>query len=203
MNSASKHRRNIFFAAAVSSLCGSASGLTLSQEIVNPANGHKYVLLDASDWSTAQTEAVSLGGTLAIINDASEQSWVYSTFSTFASQKRNLWIGLYDPDPIVNSINTETRRTEFRWVDGSQVSFTAWAGIEPNNPSLPEFFVHIWNPNDPHAGKWNNLVNSDSVFGIPVNGVVEISAVPEPQSFLLMALGFATILTFRRKAAIE
>ncbi len=48
--------------------------------ITNPANGHDYYLLEASTWTAAETEAVSLDGHLATINDAAEHDWIYPGF---------------------------------------------------------------------------------------------------------------------------
>src|SRR5438874_186435 len=61
--------------------------------IVNPANGHTYYRLTQSNWADAESEAVSLGGHLATINDQAENDWVYATFHTEPS---GLWIGLND-----------------------------------------------------------------------------------------------------------
>src|SRR5262245_19715924 len=44
--------------------------------IVNPANGHSYLLLSPSTWTAAEAESVSLGGSLATIDDAAENQWV-------------------------------------------------------------------------------------------------------------------------------
>jgi len=162
--------------------------------ITNPANGSRYYLLDDSGWTAAQAEAVTLGGNLATINDAAEQQWVYSTFSTFDNVNRNLWIGLYDPDPATNAAQRVQRRLEFEWVSGEVSSYRNWSPVEPNNPQTtdpenPELFGHIWNPVDPNAGDWNNFRDLATVFGRPVNGVVEVLAVPEPGAMGLLFLG--------------
>lgn len=56
------------------------------------------------------------------------------------------------------------------WVNGDPVTYTNWSPVEPNNPNSPEpgtweFYVHIWQPGDFYAGRWNNLQNgTSSVF---------------------------------------
>lgn len=162
--------------------------------ITNPANGSRYYLLEESGWTAAQAEAVTLGGNLATINDAAEQQWVYSTFSTFGNVDRNLWIGLYDTDPATNATLRSERRQEFAWVSGDTSSYRNWSPVEPNNPLTtdpenPELFVHIWNPADPNAGDWNNFRDNATVFSRPVNGVVEVLAAPEPGALGLLIVG--------------
>lgn len=162
--------------------------------ITNPANGSRYYLLEESGWTAAQTEAVTLGGNLATINDSAEQQWVYSTFATLGNVNRNLWIGLYDPDPATNAAQRAQRRLEFEWVSGELSSYRNWSPVEPNNPQTndpenPELFGHIWNPADSNAGEWNNFRDLATVFGRPVNGVVEVMAVPEPSAMGLLFLG--------------
>jgi hypothetical protein len=146
---------------------------------VNPTNNHTYHLLSASTWPAAEAEAVSLGGHLATINDAAEQAWIYNTFTSTGAVNRALWIGLRDGNPLVNSSDRETRRSEFTWVSGEDANFTNWAPEEPNNPNssepgVTESYVHIWNPSDVFSGRWNNLGVQDTVFNIPIHGVVEI-----------------------------
>lgn len=149
--------------------------------VTNPANGSRYYLLEESGWTAAQAEAVTLGGNLTTINDGAEQQWVYSTFSKHGNVDRNLWIGLYDPDPATNAVQRAERRLEFLWVSGEVSSYRNWSPVEPNNPQTtdpenPELFGHIWNPADPYASDWNNFRDFATVFGRPVNSVVEVAA---------------------------
>ena len=48
------------------------------------------------------------------MDDAAENGWIYTTFGHFGGVNRNLWIGLHDPDPSVNSPVRATRRLELR-----------------------------------------------------------------------------------------
>jgi Lectin C-type domain len=151
----------------------------LGGPVTNAANGHVYFLLSSGTWTASEAGARSLGGHLATVRNATEENWIYTTFSHWAGTNRNLWIGLYDPDPSTNSADRTQRRAEFRWISGEPVLYANWSPVEPNNSlstdtSYPELYVHIWNPSDTYAGTWNNFTNSSSVFGIPNNGVVEI-----------------------------
>jgi hypothetical protein len=74
-------------------LAAAARAGTILGPTVNPANGHTYYLLISQSWTASEAESVSLGGHLATINDASEDTWV---FNTFAAPNRMLWIGLND-----------------------------------------------------------------------------------------------------------
>jgi uncharacterized repeat protein (TIGR03803 family) len=124
----------------------------LTGAVTNPANDHLYYLLDESFWVEAEAAAVALGGHLATIRSQAEQDWVYSTFGTYGGVARNLWIGLYDADPVHYSaimIRGE-RMPEFVWISGEPVSYANWHPIEPNNggeeSNLGEFHVHMLNP---------------------------------------------------------
>src|SRR5262249_40334344 len=68
----------------------------LAGPIQNPANNHDYYLLDQSNWTDAEAEAITLGGHLATINDAAENAFVVASFSEFQNVHRSLWIGLTD-----------------------------------------------------------------------------------------------------------
>jgi len=68
----------------------------LSGPITNPANGRQYYLLDKSTWTAAESQAVSMGGHLATVRNAAENAFIFSTFSHFAGEPRDLWVGLSD-----------------------------------------------------------------------------------------------------------
>src|SRR5256714_10353536 len=72
--------------------------------VINPANQHTYYLLSAATWTDSQAFAQSLGGNLATINDALENTWVFQTFG----QSRDLWIGF----------NDQQIEGTFTWVSG-------------------------------------------------------------------------------------
>lgn len=93
--------------------------------VVNPANGHVYYLLSQSDWHTAETEAMNLGGHLVTINDQAEQDFVWENFVRVygVNAQRSFWIGLND---IVSE-------GTWVWSSGEPVTYTNWEPGEPNN----------------------------------------------------------------------
>ncbi len=167
-------------------LCMTAGGeawgqLSVLAATVNTTNSKTYLLLEQSNWTQARARALELGGHLATIRSAAENTFVYNTYSMFGNQNRNLWIGYYDLNPLVNSTNRATRRAEFGWESGEASAYANWSPVEPNNPSSPEpttweYYVHIWQPGDANRGTWNNLQDGRAVFGVPLHGVVEACA---------------------------
>jgi hypothetical protein len=134
----------------------------------NPANGHTYTLTSLASWTDAQAQAVSLGGNLVTINDATEQSWLLNTFGS-----TNLfWIGFTD------------RNTEgvFEWISGETSLYTNWSVGEPNDLFGEDYAVM----NQGRNGAWNDQYNSG--FGGPHAGIVEIPATAVPTPALLPGL---------------
>jgi hypothetical protein len=126
--------------------------------VTNPGNGHTYYLLDTADWTNAQNAAVALGGHLATINDASEDAWVYSTFSSAGGVPRTMWIGFND---------AQTEGT-YAWVSGEASTYTHWGPGEPNNIGNEDFACYF-PPNYQYRETWNDCSWSEQL-----NGLVEV-----------------------------
>ncbi|HWA83755.1 MAG TPA: lectin-like protein [Fimbriimonadaceae bacterium] len=159
-------------------------------------NGHTYDLLSNSNWTDAENFAVSIGGHLATISDASENQFVFNAFSTYDGIDRDLWIGL----------NDAAHEGTFVWTSGEVTSYFAWSPGQPDNSNGNEDYVHIQSHAFPnYAGRWNDLANSTSTAYSPLFGVVELNSVPEPGSFLTLGLGAigVTFLGLSRKAAAQ
>jgi hypothetical protein len=173
-------------------------------------NHHDYYLLGQSSWTDAEAEATTLGGHLVTINDAAENTFVFTTFDTFGGIERFLWIGFTDEPSYGTTEGT------FVWSSGEPVTYTNWNAGEPNNnshnPEGDENFTFIYpqveGPPTP-GGSWND-VYSTFIPGIPpglcggihpceINGVVEV--VPEPSGVTMVGLGIVGLLcyTLRRK----
>lgn len=152
-------KTTILFSSAAILLCAAIQtrAEVIAGPITNPANGHDYYLLSPNTWTASEAEAEVLGGTLAIINNASEQDWVFSTFSKDVNHN-GLWIGLH-----------RTRMGgPFVWVTNARTNYFDWGPGEPNDVGGVENCVHMQNGNA-NAGTWNDIPN-DHRF----NAVVEL-----------------------------
>lgn len=155
-------------------------------------NGHTYHLLTASSWTTAEAEAATLGGNLVTVNDAAENAFLVSTFSTFGGQNRNLWIGF-------NDVATEGT---FVWASGQPVTYTNWSTGEPNNSNGVEDYAYIIGPTGfgGAATRWNDVPNDPNNPAEPLYGVVEVAApIPEPATLGLFGLVAVTATAVRRR----
>jgi len=131
--------------------------------IANPANGHDYYLLTPNNWTASEAEAENLGGTLAIIRNAEEQKWVFSTFSAYGDTNRNLWIGLHRQWPSGPLV----------WVTDDKVDYANWSAGNPDNAGGVENCVLMYNPKDLQPGKWNDFSDTGTMSD-PICGVVEV-----------------------------
>lgn len=157
--------------------CQSAEPLPLviAGPITNQANGHIYYLLASSTWTKAEAKAVTLGGHLATINDAAEDTWVFSTFGSYGGINRNLWIGLRDTANDTTTV-AANHATNFLWVSGSDAPYRNWYPGEPNNgdwTGIKEYFGFI---DYFYGGKWQDSIDSAQLPGKSEGqyGVVEI-----------------------------
>jgi hypothetical protein len=169
--------------AALMSACLTSQAISLLDgPIVNPANNHVYYLSTPGTWTNVEVFAQSIGGHLATINDAAENTWVYNNVNVFDpvnNVERNGWLGMYNLDFPAGS---------WSWASGEAATYFNWSPGEPNFPE--EKFVHYGGP----APGWNNLY-----WDVNLVGIIEV--VPEPSTLslgLVAALGCA--IARRRRA---
>jgi len=183
-------RFNLALLFVIASFVSVAHAAVLTGPVLNPSNGHQYYLLTQNTWTASQAEAVLLGGSLATVDDALENNWIYDTLTPFASGQKHLWIGLND------AVNDGT----YVWAGGGTSSFRNWSPSEPNNgASGAEDYVHIVGTSFSNlvARQWNDNTNIGTGIGdltVP-HGVVEV--VPEPTTALTLAMG-CILSAFRR-----
>lgn len=106
------------FALASSLMITSAACATPSW-ILNPDNGHSYrFTTSAGTWSSAEQEAINVGGHLASIGDADENMFLLQNFIPPAGERSEVWIGLVNDNA---------------WTDGTPFTYSNWAAMEPNS----------------------------------------------------------------------
>lgn len=104
--------------------------------------GHWYALtLTATDWHSAEAEAISVGGHLVTLETEHENDWVFNTFCPGPLDE--CWIGYTD----------EAVEGTWVWTSGSGSAWTNWETGEPNNQG-DEDYAHLWQG---HLGKWNDV----------------------------------------------
>jgi len=113
----------------------------------NPENGHWYLVTREMSWFTAIDYCSSLGGHLLIIDDASEDLFVFNL----------------NPDALLGASDKDN---EGNWVwgaTGESLSYTNWDNGEPNNCSpsgnscIPEHYLAFWDSTRPY---WNDISDS-------------------------------------------
>jgi hypothetical protein len=139
--------------ACVSSVVLSCLALPLAAQVgppvVNPGNGHSYLLsTTAMTIGPAQALAASIGGHLVAINDAAEDAWIAANFTNVPSTY--LWIGLQRAAP---------GQPFTQWDTGEPLLYTNWCAGEPNGPFAEPFVLSNWcgggGWNDATGGAWD------------------------------------------------
>lgn len=174
-------------ALAALAVFGASAQAATSTAITASYMGHDYTLLTADNWADSEAYAVSKGGHLVSIDDAGENTFI---LNTFRKDYGSIWLGLErTADVPVDS---------FAWTDGSASTFRNWSGGEPNNAGGHENATHMYS-----NGLWNDLNGFDGGFDGAKSGVMEVAAVPEPETYALMLAGLASLafVARRRKAS--
>lgn len=175
------------FAHTLAAAAGFAFALSAQAAPVLSYNGHDYYYSSpASDWATAEAQAQGMGGHLVAINDAAEQAALLGAFG----RTETLWIGLTDA----------ASEGTFAWTNGDALTFTNWAGGEPNNSGNEDVVAMNWGAN----GAWNDLPNGGCCTNplTALRGIIEVtSPVPEPGSLALAGLALAGLWVGTRRRA--
>ena len=186
------------------------NGVDVAYKTTWANNGHNYyVLRTASTWAEAEAGAVQLGGHLATINDAAEQSFAAGLRGLSGLNDPHLWIGLHDPDADGDA-GTDGNSSQWIWVSGETSTYRNWGGSEPNQfLGGNEDAVHILNSQHyGGTGTWNDWLPDRSTFDYDnpstgIYGLVEVNMapVPEPETYamLLAGLGLMGFMARRRK----
>jgi hypothetical protein len=146
-------------------------------------NGHFYLAVHRPggvNWATAEAHAVALGGHLASINSAAENTFVFNLVASpqfwfvVPNPTRTFgpWLGGFQPAGTAEPLGGWT------WSDGSAWNFSNWSGGEPNNwQGAQEDHLHYFVTGTTIGPKWNDILGTAQMRGY----VIELTAVPPSQ----------------------
>ena len=170
--------------AAITTLLATSvlGGPAILDSAINPANGHTYYLLNNSDWTDAESAAISLGGHLATVRSMDENNWILNQWGT----NRNLWIGLYDP--VSGDGGGAQHAADFVWSSGESAPFRNWRPGEPNGDDWTYMYSLSLGA---VAGQWNDITNETQTPNEPpFYGVAEVPiCTPHPATATAILYG--------------
>jgi hypothetical protein len=140
--------------------------------------GHNYALTTGVlSWDAVEAEAVAQGGHLATVNDAAEQSWLFTTFG-----QHPYWIGFTD----------QAVEGTWVWTSGDPVTYTNWDLNEPDNSNDEDYAVMNWHSTDSGWNDWRE--------GNHLTGIIEVASqvVPLPPSAWLLGSSLLALVGWRR-----
>ena len=138
------------------------------------ANNHWYLAVyvpGGINWNDARTAALSLGGDLATITSAAENTFVFQRvanpiFWRVVSNPTRIfgpWLGGFQPPGSAEPLGSWT------WTTGEPWGYTRWASGEPNNyQGLQEDQLHFFTLGTAPNSLWNDLRGTSLVPGFVV-----------------------------------
>lgn len=175
-------------------------------------NGHYYALITANagiTWGAASLAAASLGGYLATITSAAENTFVASlananpqawVVDNFFGNIGGPWLGGFQPN------GSSEPAGGWQWVNGEGgFTYTNWAINEPNNypgPGNTESLLSFMGKGVTNLNTMVTTWNDGSSSGLLKGYIVESLSpftVPEPSTLLLMFSGLALPLARTRR----
>ncbi|MCQ2462150.1 MAG: CHAP domain-containing protein [Clostridia bacterium] len=111
-------------------------------------NGNKYVVYGAeATWSKAKKLCENLGGQLAVITSAKENSVVSALVMSCG---KSCWIGAADSE----------NEGKWKWVNSSPFKYKSWADGQPDNGGKGQDYAYI----NGETGKWMDAASSTKIF---------------------------------------
>lgn len=139
---------------------------------------HYYCSTTNATWENAQVLATNLGGNLATINSAEENTFLASKIPN----NGRAWIGLNDAQ----------LEGEMTWASGETLGYTNWYPGQPNDYNNQQDYVELLG-----NGQWNDQYNHyvlEYIVEIPsCNSIEQIAG---PSSGTLFAAGSTTTITY-------
>lgn len=187
-------------------MVSSASAAMIQWTAAEGGNDHWYELVTVDEditWTDALAASIAAGGNLASIASLGENNFVAELLSS------SDWIynnsnGIFGP--WIGASYTDSAWT---WSDGTAWSYTAWETGQPNNIGGSQAYVHYYitgystitaalAAGQPYT--WNDLAYDGTYMrSYVIEYDAQVSAVPEPSTFLLLAVGVAGLVGLGRK----
>ena len=122
-----------------------------SQKILNPENGHYYQRIDTKmTWTDAKSYCEKLGGHLATITSASEDSFVYNNLVKYIIKDfGHIWIG---GDDI-------KKEGIWEWITGEKWNYQNWDENQPDNDQGHQDCLAYWYNSDKWDDDWCEYPN--------------------------------------------
>lgn len=158
-------------------------------------NDYQVVISEGISWGGALTaaQAIGEGWSLASVGTAEENTFLESLLNPALAERSHFWIG--GTDAVTDGT--------WRWVDGSEWSFTDWWAGEPNNWGGDEDFLGYdlrggawaWNDENEARGFVRGFIAERS----QLSEVADVSAVPLPGALPLMLSGLGVLWATGRR----
>ncbi len=141
-------------------------------------NGHFYYCSSSpASWPNAQTTCESLGGYLAVVNDAGENAYLSNLLTI-----QSAYIGLSD-DVLEGS---------FQWVNGDPITYSNWYAGQPNNYNNEQDYVEMLND-----GTWNDQYNYAALeYIMEIPGCLNVTQTAGPSSGSIFVAGTTTTVEY-------
>jgi len=143
------------YACILSAIVLLSLGLTQAQEKAE-FNEHRYELFDNVEklsWTHAREQCSERGGYLVVVNDQAEADFIAEL-----CDGRYMYLGATD----------DAKEGEWRWIDGTEWSFTHWMDGQPNDYSGKENYLATYDD-----GEWVDVDHSGSGFWMPTGYICE------------------------------
>lgn len=165
-------------------------------------NGHCYQVIivgSTLSWNDARSGAQGIGAgwDLATITSAAENAFVESLFANDPNAFNPALVGSNYVGPWIGGFSV-FGSNNFQWVTGEPVTFTDWGPSEPfQNNGTAIAYADFSSPRGDGSGiAWNDIGPGVLSFG-SIAYIAE-TAVPEPSTSLLLALGLVGLGLRRR-----
>jgi hypothetical protein len=170
---------------SVLTLIASTSNAALTEwRISDGGNGHYYdvVVTPLQTWVASKAQAESMGGYLASIRSASENSWIWTTFNIGGTSAYWANTGPYPgyDGPVFGAYRSSTN-PQWTWVSGEAWDYSNWGWSAGPGEAGAQFIAN--------SSAWDDIgVNGGTSAGGNVSFVIEYDSnpVPAPASIAVM-----------------